>query len=206
MANTGPLTRARGENRTRITGMIATGLIATPIANGRASPMALPMVVCSLRFRFRGGGRNRTHRTGITRPTRFEDEGGHQTPFTSGRGSTSLATIGAAPVDQEICCEEAARLADSRGDRNRGSPQGPRGLTAGPSPARLPAARASVSCPGSARARSRPDAERLAAGEQLGVAAGGQRRPAPPRAQTHPRGGARTAPPRPPPEPPPRPP
>lgn len=31
----------------------------------------------------RGGGRNRTHRTGITRPTRFEDEGGHQTPFTS---------------------------------------------------------------------------------------------------------------------------
>ena len=30
-----------------------------------------------------GGGRNRTHRTGSTRPTRFEDEGGHQTPFTS---------------------------------------------------------------------------------------------------------------------------
>ena len=32
-----------------------------------------------------GGGRNRTHRTGFARPTRFEDEGGHQTPFTSGR-------------------------------------------------------------------------------------------------------------------------
>ena len=31
-----------------------------------------------------GGGRNRTHRTGIARPTRVEDEGGHQTPFTSG--------------------------------------------------------------------------------------------------------------------------
>ena len=31
----------------------------------------------------RGGGRNRTHRTGIARPTRVEDEGGHQTPFTS---------------------------------------------------------------------------------------------------------------------------
>ncbi len=30
-----------------------------------------------------GGGRNRTHRTGFARPTRFEDEGGHQTPFTS---------------------------------------------------------------------------------------------------------------------------
>jgi hypothetical protein len=30
-----------------------------------------------------GGGRNRTHRTGIARPTRVEDEGGHQTPFTS---------------------------------------------------------------------------------------------------------------------------
>jgi hypothetical protein len=27
-----------------------------------------------------GGGRNRTHRTGITRPTRFEDEGAHQAP------------------------------------------------------------------------------------------------------------------------------
>jgi hypothetical protein len=30
-----------------------------------------------------GGGRNRTHPTRITRRTRFEDEGGHQTPFTS---------------------------------------------------------------------------------------------------------------------------
>src|SRR5581483_3692795 len=27
-----------------------------------------------------GGGRNRTPRTGITRPTRFEDEGAHQAP------------------------------------------------------------------------------------------------------------------------------
>ena len=33
-----------------------------------------------------GGGRNRTHRTRITRPTRFEDEGSHQAPFTSGVG------------------------------------------------------------------------------------------------------------------------
>ena len=38
-----------------------------------------------------GGGRNRTHRTGITRPTRFEDEGGHQTPFTSVALSTTAA-------------------------------------------------------------------------------------------------------------------
>ena len=30
-----------------------------------------------------GGGRNRTHRTGFARPTRVEDEGGHQTSFTS---------------------------------------------------------------------------------------------------------------------------
>jgi len=33
-----------------------------------------------------GGGRNRTHRAGSTHPTRFEDEGGHQTSFTSGVG------------------------------------------------------------------------------------------------------------------------
>src|SRR6266496_3831300 len=44
-ANTGPFTRARVENRTRITAMIGTGLIATPIANGRTSLIALPMVV-----------------------------------------------------------------------------------------------------------------------------------------------------------------
>jgi hypothetical protein len=30
-----------------------------------------------------GGGRNRTHRTGVARPTRVEDEEGHQTLFTS---------------------------------------------------------------------------------------------------------------------------
>src|SRR5690349_379527 len=35
-----------------------------------------------------GGGRNRTHRTGSARPTRFEDEEGHQTPFTSGPDSS----------------------------------------------------------------------------------------------------------------------
>ena len=40
-----------------------------------------------------GGGRNRTHRTGSTRPTRFEDEGGHQTPYTSGFG---LPPVGSA--------------------------------------------------------------------------------------------------------------
>src|SRR5215217_7062866 len=45
---------------------------------------------CRCRTADRGGGRNRTHRTGITRPTRFEDEGGHQTPFTSDAGSTSF--------------------------------------------------------------------------------------------------------------------
>src|SRR4030088_603483 len=108
-ANSGPLTRARAEKRTRITAMIGTGLIATPIANGRTSLMALPISACPSHDRLiGGGGRNRTHRTGITRPTRFEDEGGHQTPFTSGRGSISLATIAAAPLDQEICCEEAS--------------------------------------------------------------------------------------------------
>ncbi len=40
-----------------------------------------------------GGGRNRTHRTGSTRPTRFEDEGGHQTPFTSTVSLASRAPI-----------------------------------------------------------------------------------------------------------------
>jgi hypothetical protein len=56
--------------------------------------MALPISACSSHDRLiGGGGRNRTHRTGITRPTRFEDEGGHQTPFTSGVGlSVSLAS------------------------------------------------------------------------------------------------------------------
>ena len=46
-----------------------------------------------------GGGRNRTHRTGITRPTRFEDEGGHQTPFTSGAGLPPIfhVPVAAAP-------------------------------------------------------------------------------------------------------------
>jgi hypothetical protein len=72
--------------------MIGTGLMATPIANGRTSLMALPISACSSHDRLiGGGGRNRTHRTGIARPTRFEDEGGHQTPFTSGAGlSVSL--------------------------------------------------------------------------------------------------------------------
>ena len=40
---TGPFTRARAENSTRITAMIPAGLIATPIANGRTSLIALPM-------------------------------------------------------------------------------------------------------------------------------------------------------------------
>src|SRR6266540_2476109 len=57
---TSPLTRALTENRTRITAMMDNGLIATPIANGMTS-----LIAC---------------------PTRFEDEGGHQTPFTSGAG------------------------------------------------------------------------------------------------------------------------
>src|SRR5512132_1269664 len=91
---TSPLTRALAENRTRITAMMDTGLIATPIANGRTSLIALPMSQTPLeRPTIGGGGRNRTHRTGIARPTRFEDEGGHQTPFTSGVGlSVSLAS------------------------------------------------------------------------------------------------------------------
>ena len=41
-----------------------------------------------------GGGRNRTHRTGIARPTRVEDEGGHQTPFTSGADATGAEPLG----------------------------------------------------------------------------------------------------------------
>ena len=40
---TGPFTRARAENSTRITAMTPAGLIATPIANGRTSLIALPM-------------------------------------------------------------------------------------------------------------------------------------------------------------------
>src|SRR5437763_8032154 len=41
---TNPLTRALAESRTRITAMMDNGLVATPIANGMTSLIALPMV------------------------------------------------------------------------------------------------------------------------------------------------------------------
>src|SRR5215471_17820173 len=85
------LTRARAENSTTMIATIAIGLIATTTANGRTSLIALPISYLPYSPLVGGGGRNRTHRTGFARPTRFEDEGGHQTPFTSGAGlSASL--------------------------------------------------------------------------------------------------------------------
>jgi len=61
-----------------------------------------------------GGGRNRTHRTGSTRPTRFEDEGGHQTPFTSG---VSLASGGSiAPGDPTAYDAADLRAAATEGE------------------------------------------------------------------------------------------
>ena len=41
----GPLTRARAENSTRITAMMGSGLMATPMAYGSTTPIASPTVV-----------------------------------------------------------------------------------------------------------------------------------------------------------------
>ena len=47
---------------------------------GGGAPPGAPLDQDSYSPETSGGGRNRTHRTGITRPTRFEDEGAHQAP------------------------------------------------------------------------------------------------------------------------------
>ena len=91
-----------------------------------------------------GGGRNRTHRTGSTRPTRFEDEGGHQTPFTSAqrsstRGGASVDCSGPVPprTMQAISAplrrprgthEEADHRSHPGCDRDRRGQEGPRSL------------------------------------------------------------------------------
>jgi hypothetical protein len=65
-----------------------------------------------------GGGRNRTHRTGIARPTRVEDEGGHQTPFTSGTDATGHGheqPFGNIAVARAVGDESQTRVSDGVG-------------------------------------------------------------------------------------------
>ena len=100
--------------------------VAVP-AQARADRLLAPIVFG------RGGGRNRTHRTGSTRPTRFEDEGGHQTPFTSA-GTLANASARAAvrggdarreQIEERVVLERqrarqarvAVQVADPRQDR-----------------------------------------------------------------------------------------
>ena len=76
---------------------------------------------------------------GGARPTRFEDEGGHQAPFTSGRGlalrierlrcpGTDRLPTMATRRRRKGPDEEAPGPPDPRGDRCRRGQEGPRGL------------------------------------------------------------------------------
>src|SRR5215467_13469912 len=75
--NSGPLTRARRENSTRITAMMPAGLIATPAPNVSTSPIPWPMASASPDGEGRCGGRRRAaENTVLQRVERLDgDEG-----------------------------------------------------------------------------------------------------------------------------------
>ena len=92
---------------------------------GTARPRLLYFRTNEERYRWwrGGGGRNRTHRTGFARPTRVEDEGGHQTSFTSARILSGIKSSEHSQAERDHH-EEVATPHRCAGPRRRGRVQG----------------------------------------------------------------------------------